>query len=117
MKINMKKIIQEQQKKQIYHKVRPIVAPISAAYSRSMGGISYETGDFVTPGTSGFGFIQNLLTPEVKQSLVGSAKDSAKEMVGFIYQEYKTPIWAAVFILSGTLILSTWANFKVITKG
>lgn len=62
------------------------------------------------------GFIENLLTPEIKETLVGSAKDSAKNAVTFIWQEYKVPIVLTGTILAVTLVLSNMANIKILTS-
>lgn len=62
------------------------------------------------------GFIENLLTPEVKQTLVGSAKESAMNVVAYVWQEYKVPIVAISSVLIVTIILENMANIKILSQ-
>lgn len=83
------------------------------------GGISYTTGDFVTPGTSGFGatdILSSFLTPELKQAAMVSAKSTGAEIAKYIWQEYKAPIMIASVFVLGTLIFENVANVKIMRK-
>ena len=81
-----------------------------------LGGISYKTGDYVTPGTSGLGemgFLDQILTPSVTSTLVGSAKSTAASVVDYVWQEYKLPIIAVSTVLTVYVILGAMANAKI----
>jgi hypothetical protein len=62
------------------------------------------------------GFIQNLITPEVKGALVGSAKESASNVISYVWQEYKIPIILTSTILAATIVLSNAASIKILTS-
>lgn len=77
--------------------------------------MKYYKGDFC-PRVQQMGFLEDILTPEVKQSLVGSATKSAKDAIDVVWQQYKLPIISVGSILAVTLILENMANIKILTS-
>lgn len=83
------------------------------------GGISYTTGDFVTPGTSGFGatdILSSFLTPELKQAAITSAKSTGAEVMRFIWSEYKVPIVLGSAFVLGTLLFENYTNAVLLKR-
>jgi hypothetical protein len=82
-------------------------------------GIDLNSPDFITPGTSGLGamdILSSFLTPELKDAAVTSAKTTGAEIAKFIWQEYKAPIIIASTFVLATLILENIANVKIMRK-
>lgn len=82
-------------------------------------GIDANSPDFITPGTSGFGatdILSSFLTPQLKDAAIISAKSTGVEIAKYIWQEYKAPIIVASTFLVATLILENIANIKIMRK-
>ena len=83
------------------------------------GGISYTTGDFVTPGTSGLGatdILSSFLTPELKDAAITSAKTTATQITKFIWAEYKLPIMLGSAFIIGTLLFENYTNTVLLKR-
>lgn len=83
------------------------------------GGISYTTGDYVTPGTSGLGatdILSSFLTPELKDAAMTSAKSTATQITKFVWDEYKVPIILGSMFLIGTLLFENYTNTVLLKR-
>lgn len=83
------------------------------------GGISYTTGDFVTPGTSGFGamdILSSFLTPELKDAAITSAKSTGSEIAKFVWAEYKVPIVLGTLFVVSTMLFENYSNVVLLKR-
>lgn len=76
-------------------------------------------GDFgqqVTNDELGAGLLDNIITPDVKQSIITAAKNGAIEGVKYVWTEYKVPITLVGAALAITFVLENMANAKILGK-
>lgn len=81
--------------------------------------MKYQMGDFgqaVSNDEMGASLFDNIITPEVKQSIVTAAKNGAIEGVKYVWNEYKAPIILVGSALAITFILENMANAKILGK-
>ncbi len=77
--------------------------------------MKYQMGDFGQKMTNEeMGILENLITPDVKQSIISAAKNGAIEGVKFVWQEYKAPIILVGTAVAITFILENMANAKIL---
>ena len=79
--------------------------------------MKYQMGDFGQQVTEeDLGFLDKVITPEIKQSIVAAAKNGAIEGVKYVWTEYKVPITLVGAALAITFVLENMANAKILGK-
>lgn len=77
--------------------------------------MKYQMGDFgESLGQDELGFLDKVITPEMKQSVIDAAKNGAIEGVKAVWTEYKVPITLIGATIAITFILENMANAKIL---
>jgi hypothetical protein len=77
--------------------------------------MKYQMGDFGQQiRNEELGILENLITPDVKQSIITAAKNGAIEGVKYVWEEYKAPILLVGTVVAITFILENMANAKIL---
>lgn len=79
--------------------------------------MKYQMGDFgEAMRNEELGILENIITPDIKQSIITAAKNGAIEGINYVWQEYKTPIILVGAAVAITFILENMANAKILAK-
>ena len=79
--------------------------------------MKYQMGDYgqaMTNQELGAGLLDNIITPDVKASIIAAAKNGAIDGAKYVWNEYKIPIMLVGSAIAITFIVENIANAKIL---